>query len=83
MNEVSRDKANDAKGILVPIVAGRSLDLGNMKKDLLGHQQDCFSDDCKQPEITNNQVSVTINRLVGQFVQQKAKVVFRPQRRSE
>ncbi len=29
-----------------------------------------------QPEITNNQVSVTINRLVGQFVKQKVRVRY-------
>lgn len=29
-----------------------------------------------QPEITNNQVSVTINRLVGQFVKQKVRIKY-------
>jgi hypothetical protein len=29
-----------------------------------------------QPEITNNQVSVTINRLVGQFVKQKVRIRY-------
>lgn len=30
----------------------------------------------KQPEITNNQVSVTINRLLGQFVKQKYRIKY-------
>lgn len=30
----------------------------------------------KQPEITNNQVSVTINRLIGQFVKQKYRIKY-------